>query len=157
MVPEARPMSKVNFDSVRKRTKNEHVYARKSVDESRIPNKDGDESRSPMKIFFILAMSIQTLSALNILRFWDSDEAMSGFEGLSMMVWAITNLPGIIILIPLYVLGLGGIMHADALDGLGGYVMCIWPPTIVSLSISLICLVRIEIRKNTGCERAGTG
>jgi cbb3-type cytochrome oxidase subunit 3 len=55
-------------------------------------------------------------------------------------------------MLPLYLLGFGGIMHADALDGFEGYSMIIFPPTIVSVLFCVWIYRRLDKSKNADAD-----
>ena len=96
-----------------------------------------------MKNFLRITIAVQIISVMCIFPFWDASTE-SNLMWLIFIVWAIANIPGIILTLPLSYMFLGGIMQADALDGFGGYAMVLWPPTLVSAGLCAWLISRVK-------------
>jgi len=57
----------------------------------------------------------------------------SAFASVLTIIWAVVNIPGILLTVPIAILLSPGFVHADTFDGMVGFMICVGVPTFLSL------------------------
>jgi hypothetical protein len=95
-----------------------------------------------MKVAFVTLTVVQIASALAIGALWTSELGRQDHPVTIalMWIWGLSNLPGILLAIPIALVLSPGFVHADSFDGFAGFLCIIGIPTGLSLAAgSFIC------------------